>query len=54
MEIVVKDIVWDAPNNIGLPNEVVLGEFEWDAEYIADSLTDYFGYCVCGFNVEVA
>ena len=51
MKITVKNIDWDAPANVGLPNDVILGEFENDAEYIADSLADYFGYCVYSFEI---
>jgi hypothetical protein len=49
------DIVWDTDgedeDDLGLPSRVEIPFFEDDDE-IADYLSDKYGYCVFGFNIE--
>lgn len=49
------DIVWDTDSedeeDIGLPSRVEIPFFV-DDEEIADFLSDEYGYCVFGFNIE--
>jgi hypothetical protein len=49
------DIVWDTDGedeeDLGLPSRVEIPFFTDDDE-IADYLSDEYGYCVFGFNIE--
>ena len=49
------DIVWDTDGedekDLGLPSRVEIPFFVYDDE-IADYLSDEYGYCVFGFNIE--
>ena len=49
------DIVWDTDGedeeDLGLPSRVEIPFFVDDDE-IADYLSDEYGYCVFGFNIE--
>ena len=49
------DIKWDTDGedakDLGLPSRVEIPFFVYDDE-IADYLSDEYGYCVFGFNIE--
>lgn len=60
-KILVTDIDWDAPDEVGLPNEMILedptGELSKDvdgySDEIADALSDESGWLVKNFHAEV-
>lgn len=53
MKYKVKNIQWDTdgedPEEIGLPKDAVI-EAESEDE-IADALSDYYGWCIFGFEI---
>lgn len=60
--IVATNIKWDTPKSAGLPkrvvidinkdNEYLLEDIEGYADELCDYLSDEYGYCIEGFNVE--
>ena len=62
-QIIVKDIKWDAPEDVNLPSKVIidvtddnkhlLDDIEYEADALSDYLSDTYEYCHFGFDVEV-
>lgn len=61
-KIIVTNIEWDAPKSANLPEEVIidiceeneylLEDIDEYADELCDYLSDTYGYCIFGFNVE--
>lgn len=60
--ILVSNIEWDAPKSAQLPHEIFIGITE-ETKYLLDDVDEYaarvcdyvsdaYGYCIKGFNVE--
>ncbi len=66
-QIVITEIEWDAPNDIALPQKIVIDiteearhlladkerYIENITEYISNYISDAYGYCHNGFKIEI-
>ena len=62
-QIIVSDIQWDVPGLVDLPkqvtikinraNDYLLEDVNGEAKNLSDFLSDFYGYCVEGFCVEL-